>query len=129
MTTVKWILVLLGIVAILGLAWGIDNHFKVKSEQKRIDAEVEKRTAEISKTYDDQKTVLEGQVTNKQNEIANKNILLKEKDKKLKESEAKVTSLQLDKARLEKLLASILLPVNVEETKKRLQDLGVVLCK
>lgn len=129
MTTVKWILVLLGVVAILGLAWGIDNHFKVKSEQKRIDAEVERRTNEISKTYDDKKVVLEGQITNKQNEIANKNILLKQKDKKLKESEAKVTALQLDKARLEKLLASILLPTNVEETKKRLQELGYEICK
>ncbi len=129
MTTTKWILVLLGIVAIFGLAWGVDNHFRTASEQKRIDAEIKKKTDEITKTYTDQKTVLEGQVTNKQNEIANKNILLKEKDKKLKESETKVAALQVDKVRLEKLLASVLLPTNIEETKKRLQDLGVVLCK
>jgi len=126
---VKWGLVILGIVLVLGIFAYFSRASIMSHYQKFVDDTIATRTEQIKTEYDEKAKAYQEQIYSKQIEINKKDTLLKVKEQKVKESETKINALQLDKVRLEKLLASVLLPVNVEETKKRLQDMGYVICK
>jgi protein subunit release factor A len=128
-TKVKWVLIIIGIIVILGVISYSNKNSILSHYEKFIDSQVEKKTKEISKNYEKQKTILEGQITNKQIEITRKDALLKIKEKKIKEANGRIIILQKKNSDLEKKLSLILLPLTPNETKKRLEKLGYPSCQ
>jgi cell shape-determining protein MreC len=128
-TKVKWGLVILGIVLVLGITAYFSKASILSHYQKFVDDTVAERTLEIQSAYNEQAKAYQEQIYNKQLEINKKDALLKVKEKKIKESEVKVTALQTENAKLQRLLNSIVLPVTSDETRKRLKELGYEVCK
>ena len=126
---VKWILVIVGIILIIGAISYFGKSSVLGHYQKFIDNAIAEKTKDIIAVYNTQKDALQKQITSKQAEINNKDILLKEKEKRIKDAENRVSVLQAANAILIQKLNAILLPVTPEETQKRLKELGYETCR